>query len=110
MSLPIIIAERAELDMALQYGWYLKNADAEIAERYLTAIDESIQRLAENPGLGIRRHFQSPELAGIRSFQSARPFDKHLIFYQAGDQLSIERVMHGARDLPRQLLKVPDEE
>ena len=34
MSLPIVIAERAELDMAIQYDWYLENADAEMAERY----------------------------------------------------------------------------
>ena len=107
MSLPISIALRAEQDMALQYGWYLENADVEVAERYLSAIDQTIQRLASYPGLGMRRHFQSPELEGIRSFQAARPFNKHLIFYQAGGRLSIERVMHGARDLPRRLLEEP---
>lgn len=93
--------------MTLQYGWYLENADVEVAERYLRAIDQTIQRLASHPDLGLRRHFQSPELAGIRSFQAARPFDKHLLFYQAGEQLSIERIMHGARDLPRRLLEEP---
>ncbi len=107
MSLPISIALRAEQDMALQFRWYLENADGEVAERYLRAIDQTIQRLAGYPGLGLRRHFQSPELAGIRSFQAARPFNKHLIFYQAKDQLSIERVMHGARDLPRRFLEEP---
>jgi toxin ParE1/3/4 len=108
MSLPISIALRAEQDIALQYGWYLENSDVEVAERYLHAIDQTIQRLAKHSDLGVRRHFQSPELAGIRSFQAARPFDKHLIFYQAGDQLSIERIMHGARDLPRRLLEDPE--
>ncbi len=81
----------------------------EVAERYLSAIDQTIQRLSNYPDLGLRRHFQSPELADIRSFQVVRPFDKHLIFYQSGNQLSIERVMHGARDLPRRLLKEPEE-
>jgi toxin ParE1/3/4 len=108
MSLPIVIAERAEQDMALQYGWYLENAAQDIALRYLGAVDETIRRLASYPGLGIRRHFKSSELAGIRSFAVARPFDKHLIFYRAEDQLSIERVMHGARDLPRRLMEDPD--
>ncbi|MEI6534229.1 MAG: type II toxin-antitoxin system RelE/ParE family toxin [Verrucomicrobiaceae bacterium] len=107
MSLPISIALRAEQDMALQYGWYLENADLEVAERYLSAIDQTIQRLASYPDLGMRRHFQSPELEGVRSFQAARPFNKHLIFYQAGNQLNIERVMHGARDFPRRLLEEP---
>ena len=103
MSLPVVIAQRAEQDLASQFGWYIENAGVEVAGRYLRAVDQTIQRLASYPDLGIRRHFQSPELAGIRSFQVARPFDKHLVFYQAGDQLSVERVMHGARDLPRRL-------
>lgn len=108
MSLAIVIAQRAEQDMALQYTWYLDNADAEVAERYLIAIDQTIHRIAAYPDLGIRRHFRAPELSGIRSIQAARPFDKHLIFYQAGEQLSIERVMHGARDLPHRLLEPPE--
>ncbi len=107
MSLPIFIALRAEQDMALQFHWYPENADGEVAERCLRAIDQTIQRLASYPDIGLRRHFQSPELASIRSFQAARPFNKHLIFYQAKDQLSIERVMHGARDLPRRFLEEP---
>ncbi|WP_395742920.1 type II toxin-antitoxin system RelE/ParE family toxin [Prosthecobacter sp.] len=109
MSLQIVIAQRAEQDMALQHRWYLENAeDEEVAERYLMAVDQTIQRLAAHPELGLRRHFQSSELAGIRSFQAARPFHKHLIFYQAEDHLSIERIMHGARDLPRRLLEEPE--
>jgi len=108
MSLPVFIAQRAEQDIALQHRWYLENANAEVAERYLMAVDQTILRLAAYPELGLRRHFQSTELAGIRSFQAARPFDKHLIFYQAGDQLSIERIMHGSRDLPHRLLEDPE--
>jgi plasmid stabilization system protein ParE len=80
-----------------------------VAERYLRAVDQTIHSLASYPDLGLRRHFQSLELADMRSFQASRPFDKHLIFYQAGDRLSIERVMHGARDLPRRLLEDPSE-
>jgi toxin ParE1/3/4 len=108
MSLSITIAQRAEEDLALQYRWFVENADRDVAERYLGAVDQTIQRLANYPDLGLRRHYQSPELAGIRSFAVARPFEKHLIFYRAEDQLSIERVMHGARDLPRRLMEDPD--
>ena len=105
MSLLVVIALRAEQDMTLQHRWYLENAGVEVAERYLMAVDQTIQRLAAHPELGLRRHFQSMELAGIRSLQAARPFDKHLVFYQIGEQLSIERIMHGSRDLPRRLLE-----
>jgi toxin ParE1/3/4 len=107
MSLPIVISERAERDMTLQYQWYLEHAGFDIAERYLLSVDTSIRGLAAQPDLGILRHFQSAELQDIRSTQADGSFDKHLIFYRAADTLSIERIMHGARDLPRRLTEEP---
>ena len=108
MSLSIVIAERAEEDMALQYIWYKDNADPQVAERYLRAVDETIYQIARFPDLGLRRHFKSPALACIRSLATGRPFDKHIVFYQVDTLLRIERVIHGARDLPRRLLDPPD--
>lgn len=109
MSFEVSIALRAEQDMTLQYRWYLDNADPDVAERYLLAVHETIQRVAERPDLGCRRHFQAPELTGIRSIQVKKPFDRHLLFYLDGNTLRIERVMHGARDLPHRLLENPQE-
>jgi toxin ParE1/3/4 len=108
MSLEISISRRAEQDMTLQYGWYLENAGMDVAERDLAAVDAIIHSLASQPRLGIRRHFAAPELSRIRSIQVRRPFDQHLLFYWDDDTLRIERVMHGARDLPRRLLEEPD--
>ena len=108
MSLEVCIALRAEQDMTLQYRWYLDNADSDVAERYLLAVNETILRIAEWPGLGCRRHFKAPELTNIRSIRVTPPFDHHLLFYMEGHALSIERVMHGARDLPNRLLEDPE--
>lgn len=104
MSLPVIIAQRAEQDMMLQYGWYAEQAHLEVAERYLMSVDRTIALISEQPDLGMIRHFQSGELQGIRSIQLQGAFGKHLIFYRATDVLSVERIIHGARDLPRRLL------
>jgi plasmid stabilization system protein ParE len=68
MSLQVFIALRAEQDMTLQYRWYLDNADADVAERYLLAVHETIQSIAERPDLGIRRHFAAPR---------TRPYPQH---------------------------------
>ena len=39
---------------------------------------------------------------------SAGAFGIHLIFYRCAEkELSIERVMHGARDIPRRILEPP---
>lgn len=107
MRLPVVIAERAEHDIALQYEWYAKHADLEVAERYLQSVDQTIGHLSEQPDLGLLRRFQSSELQGIRSCQVHGAFDRHLVFYRATDILSIERIIHGARDLPRRLLEEP---
>ena len=106
MSLGIEISDRAQSDLAGQYSWYLEQAGVEIAERYLSAFYASVLRLAAHPGLGRVRKFRNAELSGIRSFPIEGSFGVHLIFYRAdGLVLSVERVMHGARDLPRRLLE-----
>ncbi len=107
MSLEVTIALRAEQDMTLQYRWYFETADLDVAERYLLAVNETILRIAEQPDLGVRRRFLAPELTHIRSIQVKKPFDRHLLFYMAGNSIRIERVMHGARDLPNRLLEDP---
>ncbi len=110
MSMEVSISERAEKDMTLQYRWYLKNADADVAERYLQAVHETIQTVAGKPDLGRQRHFRARELAHIRSIQIQKPFNRHLLFYWDGTVLRIERIMHGARDLPKRLLEEPNRE
>jgi toxin ParE1/3/4 len=82
----------------------------EVAERFLAGFDATVKKLARQPGLGRRRRVRAEELRGIRSFPVSRPFGVQLIFYRSsGDVLSIERVMHGARDLPRRLLEPPED-
>ncbi len=109
MSVRVSIAGRAEADLAHQYRWYLDNAGVEVAERFLEAFDGTVARLAKHPQLGHPRRFRAPELAGIRSFPVGGSFGVHLVFYRASlRELSIERVMHGSRDLPRQLLEPPE--
>jgi toxin ParE1/3/4 len=108
MGLQTRISGRAELDLSLQYGWYIDHAGLSVAERYLVAFDEMVTRLSEHPGLGMTRKFRAPELAGMRSIPIRSPFGVHLIFYRVdNDTLNIERVMHGARDLPRRLIEPP---
>ncbi len=106
--LPIGISERAEADLSHQYRWYLENASVEVAQQFLAAFDVAVLKLARQPELGRRRKFGAAELAGIRSFPVGGRFGVHFIFYRGGKSLSVERVMHGARDLPRRLLDPPE--
>ena len=110
MRLRVSVSGRAEADLTNQYRWYVENASVEVAERFLAGFDAAASKLARQPGLGRPRRFRALELAGIRSFPVSGRFGVHLIFYRSsGDVLSVERVMHGARDLPRRLLEASED-
>lgn len=92
--------------------WYVREAGAEVAQRWLVALDATLEDLRTTPGLGRLRRFSHPELHGLRSCRVQRPFHRYLVFYRwSASELSVERVIHGARDLPKRLLEssaVPD--
>ena len=82
-----------------------------MAEGYINAVESTLQSLAETPVLARSRYLRWPELVGMRSWRVEPPYHRHLIFYRFDDELLLaERVIHGARDLPRRLLQSPYEE
>jgi plasmid stabilization system protein ParE len=104
MSLQLEIGEEAEANLASQYERYCKEATEEVAERYLRAVRETIHRLRTQPGIGSVRKFRRRSLAGIRAIKVDIPFDVYLIFYRYDETvLTVEYVVHGARDLPHLL-------
>ncbi|HWC61513.1 MAG TPA: type II toxin-antitoxin system RelE/ParE family toxin [Verrucomicrobiae bacterium] len=108
MKLSLHRAEQFNLDFDQQYRWYLKEAGEAVAERFLHAVETTLRLLLQQPELGPRKNFKNPVLADIRFFRVERPFDKILVFYRhSSKQISIERLMHGSRDLPRRLTEPP---
>jgi plasmid stabilization system protein ParE len=95
-------------DFEIQYEWYFSEVGEDIAEGYLSSVDDTLQFLCHHPALGRERRFRNPRLRGIRSFRVNPPFNQHAIFYRFdASALFVERVIHGARDLPRRLLQSP---
>jgi plasmid stabilization system protein ParE len=92
-------------DMLRQVDWYRANAGPEVAVKYVGAIESTLRSLAKSPTLGRLRFSHIKELEGIRAWRVEHPYQRHLIFYRFDDEAVIaERVIHGARDLPRRLL------
>lgn len=108
MSLLLQKASDFVTDFELQYRYYAFEAGLHVANAYLEAVHETLELLAAFPGLGRRRRLRHPKLRGLRSFRVNPPFNHHLIFYRHdATTLSAERIMHGARDLPRRLRERP---
>lgn len=95
-------------DVTRQFGWCFDKAGPELAWRFFTAVDLTLSKLSRQSDLGRPRHFRNPLLQGLWSFQVESPFKRRLIFYRrTADELIAERLMHGARDLPRRLIEPP---
>jgi plasmid stabilization system protein ParE len=108
MSARLVISQRAEEDLTRQYRWYWDHAGMEVAERFLAAFDASTANVTEFPATGRACRYRAPELTGMRWRAVSTPFARHLVFYTtSNDEVRIERVIHGARDLPRRLLESP---
>jgi toxin ParE1/3/4 len=96
-------------DVQKEFAWYWDEAGEEAAWRFEAALERTLLKLARQPGLGRERRFRHPALGGVRSFRVERPFNKLLIFYRVEEGcVEVWRLMHGARDLPRRLLELPD--
>jgi toxin ParE1/3/4 len=110
MSLVVRQSDYFWADLQRQVDWYRDHATPEVAEGYVEAVEAALQELAKMPGVGRPRFADCPALVGIRSWRVRRPYNRHLVFYRFDDEtLFAERVLHGARDLPRRLLESPYE-
>ena len=78
MSLAIVKHPRAVDDVAAVHA-YLADVDLALAERFLTAVDADLERIADTPGIGSPRRFTHPDLAGLQS-RGVTGFRNHLIF------------------------------
>jgi len=98
-------------DLARQVDWYRDEASPGVAERFVDAVEMTLNILVRQPDLGRARFQKWPELIGVRSFRVLKPFHRFLIFYRHDDSaLFAERLIYGGRDLPRRLLESPSSE
>jgi plasmid stabilization system protein ParE len=106
MNLVIQKSRLFHADVTKQFGWYFDEAGEELAWRFFETVDLTLRKLSHQPELGRLRHFRNPDLHGLRSFQAETPFNRLLIFYRhTKTEVVAERLMHGARDLPRRLVE-----
>lgn len=96
----VIVRSVARDDILRQYRYYLiEKVAADVAEKFLDAIQAAIKSISRNPSMGARKQLNSPELADLRSWPvSGFPAMRVYYLYDSGI-LRIVRVLHGKRDL-----------
>ncbi len=94
------------VESQLEEIWnFIAEDNPEAAEKVITAIEETFQALAENPGLGRPKKMKSLRLRNLR-FRSVPRFENYLVFYQEiATGIEVFRVYHAARDIDTLLRK-----
>ncbi len=88
-------AQRAQQDLENILDYTLEQWGKRQAVRYLEALNESVQLLANNPKLGMPRENLAP---GLLSF----PYKSHIIYYcKAKRDIIVVRVLHASMDSVR---------
>ena len=104
-----VIQAAAREDILRQYRYFLIEKDAEeTAERFLDAVQEAIQQIVRNPGIGSPKVLDHQALAGLRS-ASIRRFPAIRAYYLiSGSTVYVLRVLHGKRDVASLLEYEPE--
>jgi len=98
-----------DADVNLRVAWYAEKSGPRLADRFVTAVEATVRKLKANPNRGRRPFPKDPDLLELYSVLVEHPFEKHILYYRfTVDTLILERLIHGARDLPRRLLEAPD--
>ncbi|UVK47182.1 type II toxin-antitoxin system RelE/ParE family toxin [Mesorhizobium sp. AR07] len=89
----VIFAPAASQDIE-EISDYIHAENPAAARRLIAGLRERCDRIEDTPRGGVSRSALWP---GLRSIA----FQRYVIFYTArGDEVRIERILHGARDIP----------
>jgi toxin ParE1/3/4 len=99
MSRRIVTRPRFSRDLVEQFAFIAADKLAP-AERFLKVAADSIERLADMPGIGRVWESPLPHLAGVRVYPMPSGFRSYLIFYRLLDGgIELLALIHGSRDL-----------
>ena len=103
MKLTIQVSIAADLDVQ-EIANYILMDNSDAGMRFIPAVHQTLEGLAEFPGKGSRKFAEGLELSGLRSY-GVDGFPNHLIFYRVEPEnvLQVLAVIRGARDWVRLL-------
>ncbi|CAN5652636.1 type II toxin-antitoxin system RelE/ParE family toxin [soil metagenome] len=87
---------QSDVEAAIEY--YFREAGADVARRFIDAIETAFRAIGDRPATGSPRHAHELNIPGLRS-QRLKRFP-YLIFYvERADRIDVWRVLHAQRDM-----------
>jgi len=96
---PVQLRERAATDIDHAADYYRSEAGADIAFRFIDAIERTLGQIARSPQPGSLQFAYELEIPDLR----VRPIARfpYLVFYVIGeDVVDVWRILHTKRDIP----------
>lgn len=93
------LRDRAATDMDRAADYYRSEAGADVARRFIDAIERAIGQIARSPQSGSLQFAYELEIPDLR----VRPIARfpYLVFYVIGEDIvDVWRVLHTKRDIP----------
>lgn len=81
------------------YGYYLDGGVPDVAERFLTAVEQATENVRLMPQAGSPRFFPDPALEGLRTWPVPRFRQLRLYYLTEADPVKVVRVLHDKRDV-----------
>lgn len=98
--------EAATRDITAQWVWYAETGGIALADRFLNAVENTLELLSVHPESGSKIVFLKAELQDLRKFPVSDGFEKILLFYfPRHDGVDLVRVVHANRVLERLLVE-----
>jgi toxin ParE1/3/4 len=99
---PVRLRVRAAGDIEAAVDFYLAEAGADVAGRFLDALERAISQLRRQPHGGTLRFAFELDIPGLRACPVSR--FPYLVFYvERETELDVWRLLHTSRDIPATL-------
>ena len=98
-STPVVLRERARLDVNEAVEHYLGEAATGVALGFIDALEEAFRHIGEHPGSGSARYARELNLPGLRSW-IVNGFPYLLFYVEREADIDVWRILHSARDVP----------
>lgn len=96
---PVVLRDHADRDIEAVLDYYIQEAGADVATKFVEELQDGLRAIAEHPGTGSPRYAHELDLPGLRSRKVSRY--PYLIFYlEQADHIDVWRVLLAQRDIP----------
>jgi toxin ParE1/3/4 len=101
---PVVPRELAGQDIDEAIAHYQTEGGAELALRFIEALQQGFQRISRSPGVGSPRYAYELGIEGLRVWP-LRHFPMLIFYQELPDAIDVWRILHAQRDIPSWLVE-----